>query len=191
MYNQCKAKLSSSLYAIRQSRQLLTSDHLLMLYNTLIYPYLTYGVLLWGSTHQTYIHYIVTIQKKAVRAIAHAPYNAHTHHLFQRFKILKFQDIYRFYLGKYMYQQVNYLLPEPLLNKYYQCQDIHPYKTRQANQLHKQSRRTVKASNSFINKGLDHWNRLPNDLKDINCQKYFNKKHKIHLHSMSNHQSLA
>ena len=114
----CKAKLSSSLYAINAAKKYLNSSQLLMLYNALIYPYLTYGVLLWGSTHKTLTNKINVIQKKAVRIIAHAPYNAHTEDIFQRFKILRFGEIYQFYLGKYMFQQLNNLLPEPLLNKY-------------------------------------------------------------------------
>jgi hypothetical protein len=54
----CKAKLSSSLYALNAAKRYLTTHHLLMLYNYLIYLYLTYGVLLWESTRGIYIYNI-------------------------------------------------------------------------------------------------------------------------------------
>lgn len=177
----CKAKLSSSLYALNASKRYLTSRHLLMLYNALLYPYLSYGVLLWGSTFQTHLNKIVVMQKRAVRIIAHAPYNAHTEDIFQQYHLLKFQDIYHLYLGKYMFSQINDILPEPLLNRYTQCRQIHTHNTRQVNQLHKQSKRTVLVANSFIHRGLDYWNKLPKDFKESITLTAFNKRHKMHL----------
>ena len=68
---------------------------------------------------------IEVIQKKAVCIIANAPYNSHAHEIFQEYNILKFNDIYNLYLVKYMYLQLNNMLPQPLLNKFNTCSDIH------------------------------------------------------------------
>jgi ribonuclease P/MRP protein subunit RPP40 len=125
-----KAKLSSSLYALSSSKNDLTPNLLLMLYNALVYPYLSYGVLLWSSTYKTHLNKIVIIQKKAVRIIANAPYYSHTNNIFHQYNILKFTDICNLYLGKYMYQQLNSLLPEPLSDTYSSCSDIHAHNTR-------------------------------------------------------------
>ena len=121
------------------------------------------------------------MQKKAVRIIAHSPYNSHTHEIFQRFNILKLEDIYHLYLGKYMYSQLNNILPEPLLNKYRLCRDMHPYNTRHANLLFKKTKRTALVANSFINRGLDYWNILPEYLKECKTFKSFDKRHQIYL----------
>jgi hypothetical protein len=177
----CKAKLSSSLYALNSSKNYLSSNQLLMLYNAIVYPYLSYGVLLWGSIFKSLCNKIITMQKKAVRIIAHASYYAHTHSIFQQFKILKFDDIYNLHLGKYMYQHLNMTLPVPLLNKYTLNRDIHAHNTRQSNKLHKLSRRTTLVANSFINRGLDYWNALPIDVRLCHTQKFFNKRLKLYL----------
>jgi hypothetical protein len=177
----CKAKLSSSLYAINAAKRYLTSTNLLMLYNALVYPYLSYGILLWGSAFKTNTNKIIVMQKKAVRIIAHAPYNSHTHEIFQHYKILKYDDIYKLYLGKYMFQQLNGLLPEPLLNKYRLCRDVHTHNTRQLSQLHIGNKRTVLFSNSFINRGPDYWNGLPEKNRNSATTKIFNKQHKLFL----------
>ena len=182
----CKTKLSSALYALNTSKRYLTSRHLIMLYNALVYPYLSYGVLLWGSTYQTYLNKIVIMQKKVLRITVHAPYNAYTHDIFQQLRILKFQDIYNLYLGKYMFQQMNNLLPEPLLHKYNLCGDVHMHNTRQSKLLHKQSRRTVLVANSFMNRGPDYWNVLPEEVRTSLTIKSFNTQHKRHLTSLYN-----
>jgi hypothetical protein len=179
----CKAKLSSSLYAINSSKRYLTSKHLLMLYNSIVYPYLSYGILLWGSTFKSYLNKINVMQKKAIRCIAHAPYNSHTDAIFNRYNVLKFSDIYHLYLGKYMFQQIHMILPEPLLDKYTLCRNIHVHNTRQTNQLYIQNRRTALVANSFIFKGPDYWNNLPEEIRNSSCIKLFNKRHFVYLSS--------
>jgi hypothetical protein len=177
----CTAKMSSSLYALNSAKKYLASDNLLMLYNALIYPYISYGILLWGSGFQMYTNKIIVLQKKAVRAIAHLPYNSHTDSIFQKYKILRFKDIYTLYLGKYMYLQINKMLPIPLLRHFSQCQDVHSYDTRQKHCLHKQNRRTALVSKSFIYQGPDYWNMLPKEIKNSMTIKSFNAQHKLIL----------
>ncbi len=46
---QWKLKLASSLYALNTAKRLLNENIRHMLYYSMIYPYLIYGVLLWGS----------------------------------------------------------------------------------------------------------------------------------------------
>ena len=45
-----------------------------MSYHSLVLPYLNYGVLVWGIS----IHKLLKLQKKAVRLIVNAKFNAHT-----------------------------------------------------------------------------------------------------------------
>ena len=80
-----------------------------------------------------------------------------------------------------MFLQENNALPEPLLNKYILCTDIHTHNTKQANKLHKQSRRTALVSNSLIERGPDCWNTLPENIREGTTCKLFNKRHKYCL----------
>ena len=100
------------------------------MYNSLIASYLNYGLLLWGSAAKTHLNKFVVLQKKAMRIIAHAPYNAHTNDLFLRFRLLKLDDIYKTQVGTYMFKELHSLSPEPLLRNYRRNRDVHSYNTR-------------------------------------------------------------
>ena len=48
-----KNKMSSGLYALNKSKHVLGKNHLKTLYHSLIHPYLSYGILLWGSASKS------------------------------------------------------------------------------------------------------------------------------------------
>ena len=50
------------------------TEILLAIYNALVLPHINYWILCWGADSNT----IFILQKKAVRTIASAGYNAHT-----------------------------------------------------------------------------------------------------------------
>ncbi len=81
-------QLSCSLYAMNTAKHQLPRHTLLMLYYTLIYPHLTYGILLWGTSSETWLKQVEILQKKAVRIITKSTYNDHTY-AFQRTKVIK------------------------------------------------------------------------------------------------------
>ena len=54
------------------------------LYYSLIHSHLSYGTLIWGSAFQYRLRQLEVIQKKAVRNICNAVYNAHTDPLFKQ-----------------------------------------------------------------------------------------------------------
>ena len=60
-------------------------EALLTIYNSLITPYLNYGLLAWGSQ----IDKLFKLQKKAVRIITNASFNSHTDPLFKQLNLLK------------------------------------------------------------------------------------------------------
>ena len=85
--NYIHSKLSKSLYALNCSKHLIPTSYMKTLYDSLIHSYLTYEILLWGSTYQTYMNKMEVIQKKQ-----YVPYiTLHTIHIpqFKDSKILK------------------------------------------------------------------------------------------------------
>ena len=64
-----KNKLNSSIYAMRKVKNILNTNHLITLYYSLVYPYIDYGISLWGSTHSTYVNKLVTKQKNVIRIV--------------------------------------------------------------------------------------------------------------------------
>ena len=93
----CKAKISSSLYIMNQVKNVLPIKQLLILYTTLIQPYLDYGIVLWGGTCQTYIRKLIILQKKCIRCVNGSKYNEHTYPIFRDLNILPVNGMYRYY----------------------------------------------------------------------------------------------
>ena len=68
-----------------------SANCMLTLYYSLVYPYLDYGVSLWGSVNAKLTNKIKTTQKKAIRITMGEKYNAHVTPIFQKLKILRFE----------------------------------------------------------------------------------------------------
>merc|ERR1712045_941345 len=68
-----------------------TIDTMKRLYNSLVLPHLTYGIILWGKK----IKRITKLQKWALRVIVCAKYNAHTDPILSKLKLLRVNDIYK------------------------------------------------------------------------------------------------
>ncbi len=122
----------------------------------MFYPYLTYGVLLWGSDCQTHMKKLEIMQKKAVRIVAKEAYNSHTDPLFSHFNLLKLVDIYKLNLGKYMYCRVHHLLPEPINQTIVPNEKIYQHDTRSKHSVHIEARHTKLSTNSFIHADAEY-----------------------------------
>ena len=93
---------------------------------------MVYTVLAWGYQPGR----LVTLQKKAVRAITSSAYNAHTSHIFKNLRLLKIYDIHTLQQLKFYYKMVHTNLPIyfntlPLIRN----QDIHGHNTRCRNKI--------------------------------------------------------
>ena len=58
-------------------RHFVPTETLLMIYRSLILPYLSYGRCVWGLVAKSYINKLLVLQKRALRLIYFAPSNAH------------------------------------------------------------------------------------------------------------------
>ena len=70
-----KQKINRSFFAINRAKHFLKRTNLVTLYFSLAYPYLTYGITLWGATYDTYLSKLITMQKKIIRTITGVQYN--------------------------------------------------------------------------------------------------------------------
>ena len=138
------------------------------LYYSLIYPYFNYCNLIWGSAASTHLESLVLLQKKAIRIISKVGYLDHTECLFKDHKMLAVPKIYDYNCVKFIFQL--------LTNS-----DFHSHETRNKNLLRKPFVRLSRFKNSFLTKGMDIWNNLPDKIKTV---KYFNSfkiAAKIHM----------
>ena len=135
-------KISRTVGILNKLKHFLPSSILLTIYNSLITPHLNFGVTAWGFSANK----VFKLQKKAIRAVTHSKYNAHTSPLFKTLKILKVEDIFHKQCLVFYFKFCNGLLPEFFQSLYVTNQSIHPYNTRQSNSIHRPKVRTVSAS---------------------------------------------
>ena len=126
-----KSKISRSLYAMNRLKHMIGKQYLKTLYDSLVHSYLSYGVILWGGTYSTHLNAIRVSQKKALRCIYNSKYNTHTHPLFQDSKILKFDDLYRFEVCKFVHNVLHEKVPRPLCDVFNVNAGVHDHDTRQ------------------------------------------------------------
>ena len=175
-----KSKLASAHYAINSVEHFLPRLHFRMLNNSIVKSHIEYGLLLWGNTHKSYTNQIVVLQKKCIRAIMGVPYNAHSEPLFQHLKLMNFEQLLKYHLGKFMYLSINKQLPINL-DIFTRNNVLHDHQTRQRNEPHHFIRRTSLASRCITFTGPSYWHSLPLTMKNSLNIVQFNSSHRKYL----------
>ena len=170
-------KLNRAAGMLAKIRHYVSSETLRNIYFAIFHSILTYGAQIWGQTTNKNIKRIILIQKKALRIINFAEFNAPTSKLFFDSKIIKFEDhvtIQNFLLA---HDFINHNLPPPLIKHIEQTQMVddipHPFTTRAATLantaptpsttiLKLPKVRTVTGLNSITYRSCADWNYLSN-----------------------------
>ena len=168
--NYINTKISKTIGILSKLKHFLPRFVLKIIYDTLIVPHLTYGILCWGhSAKKTFI-----LQKKCLRIISNSKYNAHTDPIFKQFSLLKLQDIYKLEILKFCFKLENSKLP--LYFNSINTQNVaslHQHNTRSRNAIYLHKTRHNFADNSIsqiVPKTLNETDNLITD--------------KIHTHSL-------
>ena len=101
----CK-KLSRSIGIISKIKHNLTKESKLTLYYGLVYPYLQYCNVVWGSACAKTLQPLLVKQKQIVRMIAGVNYRDHTSPLYKSLCMLKLPDIHCLEVLKYVKKQL-------------------------------------------------------------------------------------
>ena len=85
---------------------------MLMLYYTLVFPYLVYCNIVWGSAKSTVINKLLILQKRAVRLCTGSYFRAASNELFKQLRLLKINDINKLQTAMFMMKVKNRVLPQ-------------------------------------------------------------------------------
>lgn len=85
--------LRRNIGVIARARFMLNNKTLLLLYNSLILPYLSYNACIWGTNFETNLSKVINLQKRIIRLIDSAEPRATSSPIFKRLNLLKFPDI--------------------------------------------------------------------------------------------------
>ena len=97
-------KLACSLGILFKTRQYLNTSTLVQLYYSTFLAYLSYGLIIWGSTFKSYLNKLSSLQNKVVRIICNGKWADHVSIFYKNLQILKLTDLFRLELATFTYK---------------------------------------------------------------------------------------
>ena len=142
--------------------------------HSIIYPYISYAILAWGSAYKSHIKKIQTKQNHAIRLIFFARTLGKSTEsvlpLLYLLDVLTVNNIYRLHILKFTHLWHKGLLPV-LFQSYFQyASSIHGYNTRYVSKqnLYKPKERTNSGKQTVAFAASVLWDNIPVDLKSLN-----------------------
>lgn len=173
------SKIARNTGILSKLRNILDKKTTLMLYYSLIYPYINYCNVIWASTHPTKLNRIYCLQKRCVRIILHANYLAHTQPLFQELSILSIYQVNFLHTAQFVFKATHNQFPSTLNSFYRRREDNHCHNTRNKARLVLPFKRTSLSKFSLHFRGAKVFNQLPLHFFDLSSNMFKNavKRH--------------
>ena len=180
------SKISKNLGVIRQLRFYVSFKTLKNIYYSLIYPYLAYGILSWGSTYKTKLSELQKLQNKCIRCMFFCNRFEHAMPLYNISGLLTLKNIFIFNSTSFAHKILNNnsKVPSAFRNILKQSKDQHCYNTRYASQgnLVRPSVRTNYGKFTFKFSICENWENIPFTIKQLNFSLF---KSRLRLHLLS------
>ena len=173
--NHIGSKVKRGIGILSKLRHFVPTNILVNLYYTMIYPYLTYGVVAWGNTYDTTVKPIGILQKRAIRIMTFADFRDHSNPLFIRLYIMKFNDIVRFQTAIFMHEFHHGNLPCIFNSIFHLVNSDHNYSTRLASNKSNYSLPFARTNYGKFNIrffGIKFWNSLNENLRSFKKAKF-------------------
>ena len=172
-----KTKLLKCNGILYKASNILDTESLLMLYNTLFLPYMVYCCEVWGTSCYSNIASIIKLQKKVIRIIFKVNRQSHTSPLFKKLNTLKFTDIVKLKIGCLMYKASINSLPNNLQILFSKRGDYLPA-LRYSYLFKVQSSKSSFKSRCISIIGVKYFNELPEELCCAKNTTIFKKMYK-------------
>ena len=169
--NYIRSKMAKSIGVIGKIRYFLNYSSLYTLYCTLLTPYLTYCVEVWGNTYRSNLQPIYIMQKKAMRIVNNVGYYEHTNRLFLNSKTLKFFDLVDFKTAQIIYKARHNKLPANIQSRFRDRDGR--YELRGELNLKEMGAISTRKSMIISVRGVKMWNGFPETIKhSLSLQKF-------------------
>ena len=206
--NNVTKKISRGVGILAKLRSYLDPKLLRNIYYCIVYSHLSYGVEAWGSACATDLEKLLILQKKAVRILTGNKYFQiygeeaaalpRSEPLFKTLEILKFEDIFKVSIGKFVYSTLARENPTVFWEWFTYSHLIHNHATSSStnvNRTHFFDVGTIEQSKFLFTKrshlvnyggkmiqvyGPLLWNSLPKEIHD--CTSFSTFKNKIKSH---------
>ena len=105
-------------------------ETLILLYNSLILSNIQYGIVTWGSTFDSHLYPILTLQKKALRITTSSHPLAHSKPLALKLSTLLSTELYCYHVGIFMYNVYHKMLNHSITSLFSRTSNVHSHNTR-------------------------------------------------------------
>jgi len=168
--------ISKGIGILIRAKNKLYGESLQLLYETLIKPYMTYCITVWGNTYNKYLKRFHLLQKKIIRILTYSEYIAHTEDLFHSRKIMTIYNMYKYFVGIFVFKSINRLLPNSL------CDICIPNVISRKSITLRPGFRTKQICEFSVKiTGPQIWNTLPNMIREAKTVYTFKKQLKFFL----------
>jgi hypothetical protein len=154
---------------------------MILLYNSLVLPYLQYGISIWGAAKPTYLNTLFISQKKAIKTALSLPWRTSTNDLFSQSKIIPLENIYQLRVALFMYKFENSLLPFCFQNYFQSNNQLHQFNTRSSTLYHIPLFSTSYCQQSILFQGPKLWTKIPDYIRNSTTICRFKYKIKSYL----------
>lgn len=184
-------KISKTVGLLSKLRHFVPHHTLVNIYNSLITPYLRYGLIVWGQASKTDLNKLLILQKRALRFIYFSDRRDHAIPLFLNAHILPINFMYYKLLAETMHDVSNDLVPSNLKDLFVPTAKIHSYKTRASvsKNFYIQKSNTEIKRKSFSRIGAKLWNEIPTKLRALPKATFKKKIQMILLNILENEDS--
>nr|CAI5858457.1 unnamed protein product [Callosobruchus analis] len=111
----CK-KISSQLFLLRQLKRFSNINTLLSVYYSLIQSQISYGILLWGNSSNSFL--IFRLQKKALRIMAGVGPREHCISLFLKYNIMTVTNLYLYHSLQFIHNNIGSYVTNSIIHNY-------------------------------------------------------------------------
>ena len=180
--NQTISKISKTCGVLRRLFNVVPSNVIKTLYYSLVYPYLIYGLPVWGSGNLTPLNRLRSLQMKCVKLISPITY-IQSDLLFKELHMLVFDDIYKYVILLKFFQYKNYSIFKYFNEKIAMININHDHSTRMST-THGLMLPIVSKSRccrSFLFQSVKFWNELSGDLRAPMTYSRFKRELKCYL----------
>ena len=162
-------KISKTVGMIAKLRYFVPRNILLHINQSLIHPYISYGLTAWGMASKTALNRILILQKRCLRFIFFSESRAHAIPLFLNTSVLPVHFLYYEAVCCLMHDVANQIAPSNILDLFIKTSYVHSYNTRSStSQIYYQKFSRLKVQNkAFSRLGPRLWNELPARMRSL------------------------
>lgn len=186
-------KISKTIGIIARLRHFVPFNTLLNIYRSLIHPYISYGISVWGQAAQKYMNKILILQKRALRLMYFATNREHAIPLFIASNVLPVDMLYYRTVSTLMHDVNNNMAPPNILNLFTSVHSVHPHYTRAATngKLYCKYSRLKQQTESFSRIGVKIWNEISVNIRKLSKYSFKAKINKMLLQVLEKEDTYA